>query len=144
VDLGRKTLNTASAMGRMFLTVAAGFAELEWKMNASSPLTSGGASPVYAIWSWPRPALGRRRSRRPARSPRSGSRGHRFAGVMTGLETGARIWEASTILIVYVSAYAGELNLIQTNTSTPVFPFRKSFDAAQLQTILAQALAAHR
>jgi hypothetical protein len=63
---------------------------------------------------------------------------------MTGLETGARIWEASTILIVYVSAYAGELNLIQTNTSTPVFPFRKSFDAAQLQTILAQALAAHR
>lgn len=29
VDLGGKTLNTASAMGRMFLTVAAGFAELE-------------------------------------------------------------------------------------------------------------------
>ena len=59
-------------------------------------------------------------------------------------EAGARIWEACRIPIVYVSAYAGEPTLIQTNTSTPVLPFRKSFDAAQLQTILAQALAAQR
>lgn len=55
-----------------------------------------------------------------------------------------RIWEACGIPIVYVSAYAGEPTLIQTNTSTPVLPFRMSFDAVQLQTILAQALAAHR
>lgn len=34
VDLGGQTLNTASAMGRMFLTVAAGFAELERNLIA--------------------------------------------------------------------------------------------------------------
>lgn len=34
LDMGGQTLNTASAMGRMFLTVAAGFAELERNLIA--------------------------------------------------------------------------------------------------------------
>ena len=34
VDMGGQTLNTASAMGRMFLTMAAGFAELERNLVA--------------------------------------------------------------------------------------------------------------
>jgi CheY-like chemotaxis protein len=80
----------------------------------------------------------------PCALPRSGLHGHRLAGVMTGLETGGRIWEVCTIPIVYVVAYAGEPTSIQTNTSTPGLAVCKSFDATQLQTTLAQALAAHR
>jgi DNA-binding NarL/FixJ family response regulator len=79
-----------------------------------------------------------------ARALRSGLHGHRLAGVMTGLETGGRIWVVCTIPIVYVLAYAGEPTSIQTNTSTPGLAVCKSFDTAQLETILAQALAAHR
>ena len=61
-------------------------------------------------------------------------------GEMTGLEAGARIWEALQIPVVYVTAYADEHTLSQTRTPPPFLALQKPFEPHQLQRILAQAL----
>jgi CheY-like chemotaxis protein len=65
-------------------------------------------------------------------------------GEMNGLEAGARIWEERKIPIVYVTAYADEQTMTQVRTPPPLLAIRKPFDAAQLRSILEQALATLR
>jgi two-component system, response regulator PdtaR len=65
-------------------------------------------------------------------------------GEMTGLEVGARIWEALKGPIVYVTASADAQTLAQTSTPEPVLTGRTPFDATQLRSTVAQVLAAPR
>jgi CheY-like chemotaxis protein len=65
-------------------------------------------------------------------------------GEITGLEAAARIWEALQIPIVYVTAFADAQTFAQVKTPPPLLAVRKPFDAAQLESTLAQALAATR
>jgi CheY-like chemotaxis protein len=67
-----------------------------------------------------------------------------LAGEMTGLEAAARIWEALKIPLVYVTAYTDEQTLARVRTPPPLLTVHKPFDAAELQSTLAQALAAPR
>jgi CheY-like chemotaxis protein len=65
-------------------------------------------------------------------------------GEMNGLEAGARIWGELKIPIVYVTAYADEQTMTQVRTPQPLLAVHKPFDASQLRSMLAQALAAPR
>jgi CheY-like chemotaxis protein len=65
-------------------------------------------------------------------------------GEMTGMEAGARIWEALKGPIVHVTASADAQTLAQASTPQPVLAVRTPFDATQLRSTVAQALAAPR
>jgi CheY-like chemotaxis protein len=65
-----------------------------------------------------------------------------LGGEMTGLEAAARIWEVLKVPIVYVTAFADDQTLAQAKTPPPLLTVRKPFNAAQLQSAVAQALAA--